>query len=664
MSRLTDYIDAVFQEPPPSSRFLTGGSSSGGGTSTGERYVVRQYEDGYYIIDTQSGSRIGGPYRTAGIAETALETGSGGQQLPGPFNVQTPFVPGDVGGEAEQTGEITPPSLQGGGGLKEMMVVGDRGNWRIEYRNGEVVQGGFSTKESAERALENVQLGVTTPSGAPSGGTGASGASGGATGGSGGSGGGSGGGTAAAPAMTLEEQQALNRQERDAQTQEMQNQAMRFAATNPGYRWIEGTARVEDTQSGQAFEMGYSQKYGYELQSAKTYGSVEDPTGRGAVRASGISDMARYEGGNRVVNVGGQSLTLTPQMAAELAIATPAARARSLYQMTGRIMTLPEINALLGSSVSASGTKLEDQLSTYSNAEQRERLIAAGYDPFKADQQVAVTDIAQAAQQKQTPTSFSGGQYYDQEGNKIAKSDDQIAHSKAQLDKYTQRALGMGYRITGEFSYVGPDGKEHNTGTTPAALALALLIQGQFEQEANRQQYAGVPVPGQTRAVGPRPSTEPRYNVQGSQRGGFGGIGGGGGGGLFPRPPAPPVTPPPPPVIGPPPAPPKRPNDPTSYVGAPVYFNRGGMVTAGAAGNATGQQGFTTQREVGLVDMTTGQLLGVAGEGPDGIGGMTSPEHISIVNPAMQKRDPLEDAMMGPVDPKSRRVPYRLSVTV
>jgi hypothetical protein len=87
---------------------------------------------------------------------------------------------------------ITPPTLEGGGGLKEMVLTGDTGNWNVVNRAGEHLAGPFRTKELAANAMEDIALGVTQPatvatSGSPP-----------ATPPAGGSGAGGGGGAAAA----------------------------------------------------------------------------------------------------------------------------------------------------------------------------------------------------------------------------------------------------------------------------------------------------------------------------------------------------------------------------------------------------------------------------------------------------------------------------------
>jgi hypothetical protein len=71
---------------------------------------------------------------------------------------------GAAGAASEGPVGITPPSMAGGAGLAENYVVGARGKWEVRNRADEMIAGPFATKEAAEHELENISLGISTPS--------------------------------------------------------------------------------------------------------------------------------------------------------------------------------------------------------------------------------------------------------------------------------------------------------------------------------------------------------------------------------------------------------------------------------------------------------------------------------------------------------------------
>jgi hypothetical protein len=99
--------------------------------------------------------------------------------------------------------------------------------------------------------------------------------------------------------------------------------------------------------------------------------------------------------------------------------------------------------------------------------------------------------------------------------------------------------------------------------------------------------------------------------------------------------------------------PPEDPLPPTPPM-MPMMQNQGGEnyvgMNQGGVG-ATGMNGFSAPGEVGMFSLdqmgNPGDLLAVTGEGPDGIGGMTSPEQITVSPMGGGMADPLAGGMPG-----------------
>lgn len=92
----------------------------------------------------------------------------------------------------------------------------------------------------------------------------------------------------------------------------------------------------------------------------------------------------------------------------------------------------------------------------------------------------------------------------------------------------------------------------------------------------------------------------------------------------------PPVLPPSTPPPAPTPPPPREPGPVIYQAGGGVDYAGGSLLPASVRSAAASQNGFVSPEQIDMVGHSTGRLYGVAGEGQDGMGPQTAPEKITV----------------------------------